>query len=194
MEISEEQKKAALIIVGVTCVMAVTFFVESMFDEAPEPNLACEMTALDNQQSPLISSVPSPVREIRVSGFIDDPFEGTLFDFGGKAVVQSDSASAHRRARGSVFLDENKTVESMTITLKTELYSQKGLSLATLNSEGTLDSSKDTVFAFEQKEFKLSYPMDYRCAVDQERLGLTAREQRKRDLLSEYLPWFTPTD
>lgn len=190
MQISKEQKKAALIIGGAALFVTASILIDSVFQEAPEPNVTCEMEAPASQNSPRLSVVPFPIRKITISGFIDRPFEGELYDFEGTAITYSDDIIVDRLARGSVFLDDNNHIDALTLSLETDLHSQTSLSLVTLNESGRLDSSQDTIFAFEKKEFKLSYPMEYQCKVDKQRLGLNARDQRKQDLFEEYLPWF----
>ncbi len=188
LQISQEQRQAALIMVAMAAALTVACMIDGTLKKAPDPNITCEMSAPDNQEGPPFSTVPSPIRKISVSGFIDDPFEKTLFDFEGTAVVSSDDKSVSRLVWGSIFLDDSNKVEALALYLGTEPYSSNSLSLTTLDSEGMLNSNREALFAHEEVPLKMSYPMKYRCTIDRERLGLSAEDQRTQDLLDDYLP------
>lgn len=133
----------------------------------PEPNVDCAFSPRSDQTLIQLGEFKAPIQSIELSGYLEDPFEGTLYDFSGQAFVQISGIKRRSDASGSMFLSEQKEINGLVLNFKDRGFGREGLKVVTLNETGMLDSSSAVAYAFTSKDFKLSHPLDFSCKLGQ---------------------------
>ncbi|MBB3033640.1 hypothetical protein [Alteriqipengyuania lutimaris] len=142
-------------------------FTQPWVDDYPAvASLDCIFEARADQAPIRLGEYSAPLHSLRLEGDLSDPFEDTLFNFEGTARYKIDGKSITAPVRGSVFLDDSLHPKGLIMTVEDRKFARNdGLSIITLDDEGTLDYSEDLAFAFVRPEFKLSHPMAMGCST-----------------------------
>jgi hypothetical protein len=130
-------------------------------------NFECAFDAVSTENAYYFGRLGRPIRQISLTGFIDDPFDKVLYDFEGEALVSSETETITASARGSVFVNEEGEPNGLLLTLENDQFGQDWLNVFTLNEDGILDFSQSRAFVFSDQArgepFRLTYPLVMRC-------------------------------
>ena len=83
-------------------------------------NFECSFDAKSTENMYSFGGLKLAVKSISLKGYIDDPFDGVLYDLSGDAVVLAGTDSIAASARGSVFIDENGEPRGLLLVLENE--------------------------------------------------------------------------
>ena len=129
----------------------------------PEPNFKCTFVAQPDAAPVRFGNINGPISKIGIGGYLDDPFEGEVYDFEGRAKLEASGMLRSYLARGSVFVWEEGKVGDLSITLEVDPNAQRTLTLITFDRDGSLSEAPIVAYAFDMPELKLAHPMKYRC-------------------------------
>jgi hypothetical protein len=165
LKVSKVLPRIAVAVILVAAAVALNFLLDAPSeDERAVFNLTCDFIARPDQPPVVLGRYSGSMEAITFEGTLSDQFQQS-FRFAGRARYRIEGQDISADARGSVFIFTPGQIDAVMLTVNADGFGRNGLRVATLNEEGMLDERSDTVYAWTNKDFRLSHPMAIDCAL-----------------------------
>lgn len=128
--------------------------------------VACDFINQPISSEPITPSTMDAVEALHIEASTKDTTLDGMSHYDGLAKWTVDGKEAQGAVSGVVWQAKNGAVEGLFLTIASSSLGQNELKIATLNSDGMLDTNRSNAFLFSNHNDKRSHPVRFTCQSD----------------------------